>query len=199
MTGCLPLTWTWCRGKEDATCHPNGDVARCKGVDGDLDGDDFEAAFPRLLLVAFRVAYRILGHVKDAEDVAAETLGRALIAWKQLAGQPHQEAWVSRVAANRAIDVVRRSGHVGLQPAREAVDPAETAAVRVTLVAALNDLSRRQRQVVALRYLAGFSEGEIARSLGISPNSVKRHTLRGVTALRAGLGADWQEVHLALD
>ncbi|MFN2506507.1 MAG: sigma-70 family RNA polymerase sigma factor [Acidimicrobiales bacterium] len=174
-------------------------MARCRGMGDDLEGDDFEAAFPRLLLIAFRVAYRILGRVNDAEDVAAETLGRALIAWKRLAGQPHQEAWVAKVAANRAIDVFRQARHLALQPDREAVDPAEAAVLRVALVAALKGLSRRQRQVVALRYLAGFSEGEVARSLGISLNSVKKHTLRGVSALRARLGEDWQEAQVVLD
>ena len=41
----------------------------------------FDAAFPRLLAVAYRVAYRILGDREDARDVASETLARALVRW----------------------------------------------------------------------------------------------------------------------
>ncbi len=78
-------------------------------------------------------------------------------------------------------------------------DFAEAATLRLALGAALRALPRRQCLVVAMRYLAGLSEAEVARSLGISPNSVKKHTGRGMTALRSRLGADWQEAKLALD
>jgi hypothetical protein len=33
----------------------------------------------------------------------------------------------------------------------------------------------------------------VAGSLGISPNSVKKHTQRGISTLRARLGPDWRE------
>ncbi len=64
---------------------------------------------------------------------------------------------------------------------------------------AMQAIPRRQRQVVALRYLAGLSEGEVAGSLGISRNSVKKHTGRAVAALRLRLGPEWQEASLALE
>lgn len=148
---------------------------------------------------SFRVAYRILGRAVDAEDVAAETLARTLIAWQRVGGQSYEVAWVVRLATNRAIDVARRGRHLGLQPERVAVDPEETATLRVALVAALDGLSRRQRQVVALRYLAGLSEHDVAAALGISPNSVKKHAVRGVSSLRARLGVDWEGPQLVPD
>ncbi len=56
------------------------------------------------------------------------------------------------------------------------------------LTGALQAISRRQRQVVALRYLADLTEAEVAASLGISVNSVKKHGSRGIDALRV---SDW--------
>jgi len=44
-----------------------------------------------------------------------------------------------------------------------------------------------------------MTEAEVAGSLGISLNSVKKHTRRAVAALRARLGADWKESTVALD
>jgi RNA polymerase sigma factor (sigma-70 family) len=78
-------------------------------------------------------------------------------------------------------------------------DLAEAVSLRLALGAALRGLPRRQREVVSLRYLADISEADVAQSLGISLNSVKKHTARGMTALRSRLGAEWQEDTLALE
>ncbi|MGH9062770.1 MAG: sigma factor-like helix-turn-helix DNA-binding protein [Acidimicrobiales bacterium] len=57
------------------------------------------------------------------------------------------------------------------------------------LVRGLQSLSRRQRQVVVLRYLADRPAGEVAEVLGCSSGSVKTHATRGLAALRRALGA----------
>ncbi len=161
-------------------------------------GDTFEEAFPELILPAFRVALRILGNVADAEDVAAEALAKALRSWDRVSAMPYRRAWVVRVATNLAIDRARRRPLVPAQH-DNAPDPAEAVTLRLALGAALRQLPRRQGQVVALRYLGGLTEAEVARSMGISANSVKKHTARAVSTLRTRLGADWQEVDLALE
>lgn len=51
------------------------------------------------------------------------------------------------------------------------------------VLAALDQLSERQREVLVLRYWADLSEAEIAASLGISAGSVKTHAHRGTAAL----------------
>ncbi len=51
------------------------------------------------------------------------------------------------------------------------------------VLAALDQLSRRQREVLVLRYWAELSETEIAQALGISPGSVKTHAHRATTTL----------------
>jgi len=49
----------------------------------------------------------------------------------------------------------------------------------------LSELAPRQRDVIALRFISGLREREVAERLGISPGSVKTHTSRGLQALRA--------------
>ena len=51
------------------------------------------------------------------------------------------------------------------------------------VLAALGQLSGRQREVLVLRYWADLSEAEIAAALGISAGSVKTHAHRGTAAL----------------
>ena len=48
-------------------------------------------------------------------------------------------------------------------------------------------LPLRQRQVLVLRYYLDLSEAEIARTLRISPGSVKTHAARGLAALAHAL------------
>jgi len=166
---------------------------------GDDGGeDDFDGAFKELFKPAFGVAYRILGTVADAEDAAAEALARALVRWRKVGPLPYRDAWVMRAAANVAIDVVRKRRTVPIEDSI-ADDQTENAQLRVALVAALAALSRRQREVVSLRYVAGLSDGEVASCLGISVNSVKKHMLRGTTNMRERLGRDWQEVEPVAD
>ncbi len=73
------------------------------------------------------------------------------------------------------------------------------ATVRVALASALALLPSRQRQVVVMRYLADIPEAEVATSLGVSLNTVKKHASRGVNALRESLGSKWQESDFAAD
>ncbi len=145
----------------------------------------FERSFERLYRLAYRVAFRILGDRGEAEDVAQETLARAVLRWSGLEARP--EGWVSRVASNLAIDRYRRrarqrdvrSGPIGVVDHR--------IGERTDLVAALRSLPRRQREVVVLRYLADLSEADVAEALDCSVGSVKTHASRGLAALRRRL------------
>lgn len=51
---------------------------------------------------------------------------------------------------------------------------------------ALAGLPRRQREVLVLRHVAGLSEAEVARAMGVSINTVKTHGARGLAELRTG-------------
>jgi len=157
--------------------------------------EDFEAAFDRLFPRAERLARRILGDDAAAEDVAAESLARLCLHWPRLRVQPYLDGWVLRVAANLAIDATRRRPHE--LPAAATSTSDDAVALRLALIAALQHLARRQREVIALRYLSDLSEAEVAAALGISEGSVKTHTSRGLAALRARLGDD-EEVPVAL-
>jgi RNA polymerase sigma-70 factor (sigma-E family) len=57
------------------------------------------------------------------------------------------------------------------------------------VLAELAGLALRQRQVLVLRYYLDQTEAEIARTLSISPGSVKQHASRGLAALTARLEA----------
>lgn len=162
---------------------------------------EFDRAFPALFLVAYRVTHRLLGDVHRAEDAAAEAMARALVAWPRIGGLDHCDAWVARVASNLALDEIRRERRRRRLPRPvdgAPIDQTEEATARLAMGAALLALSPRQRQVIALRYLADQDDAQVSRVLGISVNSVKKHAVRGKAALRRQLGPR-SEVSLALE
>ncbi|MGN6171748.1 MAG: RNA polymerase sigma factor, partial [Streptosporangiaceae bacterium] len=58
---------------------------------------------------------------------------------------------------------------------------------RSAVIAALHGLAPRQREALVLRYYADLSGPQIAAAMGISQGAVKRHTNRGLSALRGML------------
>jgi RNA polymerase sigma factor (sigma-70 family) len=148
----------------------------------------FVAAFERLYPRALRVAYRVVGDVCGAEDVAAEALARAYAHWERIELLPWIDGWVLRVTANLALDVARRRRPLLDLP--RVVESEDAIATRLAMVAALHRLPRRQREAVALHYLAGLSDDEVAGALGIATGTVKSHVHRGLVALRRSMGDD---------
>jgi RNA polymerase sigma-70 factor (sigma-E family) len=150
----------------------------------------FEEAFEDLYVRGYGVAYQLLGRRSEAEDVAQETLARAFVRWRRIRG--YAEAWVVRVAGNLAIDAWRRRQRVdtGVGTEHRAEPTPGPDGHRVDLHRALDGLSRRQREVIVLRFLADLPEAEVARALGCSVGSVKQHASRGLATLRKAMGVD---------
>lgn len=141
---------------------------------------------------AYQAAYRLTGSREDAQDLAQEALTRLHAKRPSLASSDHAAAWVTRVATNLALDRYRKGRTARRHAATlAAANPATAAdpfaAERVDLGRALLALPRRQREVVALRYLADRSEADTAAALGISTGAVKKYAAQGLAALRTDL------------
>lgn len=156
-------------------------------------GNDFDSLFRELYDPAYSVALRILGDRQDAEDAASEALARAVASWRRLKDLDYQRAWVLRVTANVAVDMVRRRRPTTTDPGGE-TSPMGGADDRIVLAKALRRLPRRQREVLVLRFLADMTEVQVADELRITPGAVKQHARRGLTALRARIK---QEISVA--
>jgi RNA polymerase sigma factor (sigma-70 family) len=157
--------------------------------------EEFAQCYQQLFDRAMRLAYRMTRDAAAAEDVAAEAMARAYSRWATVRRLEQPEAWVLRVTMNLVIDAGRRKAlFARLLPAMAADRTTEPAfdddiAVRRALVAALATLPTRQREAIALRYLAELDEESISRFLDIAPSSVRTHVQRGLVALRQRLGS----------
>lgn len=142
----------------------------------------YEEEFDDLAGLAYRVAYRALGSRAEAEEVAQETMARAYQRWRRV--RSHARPWVCRVATNLAIGVLRKRRPEPAAASPDGVDHGTAVADRLQVQQLLSSLPRRQRDVVALRFLADWSEADVARELGVSPGAVKTHTHRALQSLR---------------
>lgn len=150
--------------------------------------DDFDQFFAGVIAEAIRVATRVLDDRAAAEDAAVQALALAHLRWTRLREDPSRRAWVLRVTINAALDIQRserRRRHREYGSRAPAVGSSfEAASVdRLVMSEALRRLPRRQREAVALRYVADLSEKQTAEAMGISVGSVKVHVQRGLSAL----------------
>ncbi|MHB8467127.1 MAG: sigma-70 family RNA polymerase sigma factor [Acidimicrobiales bacterium] len=147
--------------------------------------EEFGEMFERLYPAVRRATGRLLADECAAEDAAMEAFGRALVHWSEIATASYRDAWVVRVAINVAKSVLRRRRLPAVEAGEASFE--DGSATRIVMVEALRSLSDRQREVLVLRHLGGFSELEIAAALDVAPGTVKTHLKRGLEALRVSL------------
>lgn len=127
----------------------------------------------------------------DHDDLVQETYLRLLFI-KEDGRLTHAKAFLFTAARNVAIDMLRRRQAVTLEPMSEftelpvleatpdVVETLERQQRLAVLIEAVASLPERCRQVMMLRHLDGLPYKEIAVRLGISPETVKVHMLKGV-------------------
>lgn len=170
-----------CRRRAYGTRQGTWAIAVPAGDAGLASCEGFEERYDGLFVRAFRTADSLLEDRSLAEEIAAETLARAYVYWPKVA--EYASAWVTRVASNLAVDNLRG------KPARRAPrqPPQDHTLDQVAFQAYLVGLPRRQRQVLALRYLLDFDAARTAQVLGVSTETVHTHAKRALRRLRGRL------------
>ncbi len=142
-----------------------------------------------------RTAAVLVGDFATAEDVVQDSLIATHRMWWQLRDTSRALPYLRRAVINKSRSVLRHrvvaDRHLPA-PAPELPSAEESALAvveRSAVLAALDALPPRQREVVVLRYYADLSEAETAAALGISKGAVKSHTSRAKDCLRAVLGS----------
>jgi RNA polymerase sigma factor (sigma-70 family) len=156
--------------------------------------------------VAFEALYResrddvyayVAGLLRDrsaAEEVTSQAFERAWRKRRQLdrkRGTPR--AWLFGIARNAALDELRRRTKITHDAVPEAVaadsftNPADAAVDRAVLQRALDSLTGRERELVALKFFGGLSNAEIANVIRTSETNAGTRLHRVIEKLRRSI------------
>lgn len=154
--------------------------------------DRFEALYRSSRDDVFAYVATLLRDRATAEDVTALAFERAYRRRRTFDRHRGEErAWLFGIARNAALDELRRRRRLATlvtdpedvsEPAAE--DHAEVALRRTALQAALNGLSAREREIVALKFHAGLSGAQLAQVLGVSESNAGTMLHRVMEKLR---------------
>ena len=158
-------------------------------------------ALEELYLLHFDRIYSYLhvsvGNKHDAEDLTTQTFLKMLESIGRFRWQSAPfSAWLFRIAHNLAMDHFRASRR--WQPEEEVPEPpadestsAETGALdaigRRSMLELIQDLSPEQQQVLTLKFVFNFSNGEVATILGKTEGAIKSLQHRALASLQKQL------------
>ena len=158
-------------------------------------------ALEELYLIHFDRIYSYLhvtvGNRHDAEDLTTQTFLKMLESIGRFRwGTAPFSAWLFRIAHNLAMDHFRASRR--WQPEDEVPEPepddstsAEAGALdsigRKSMLELIDDLSTEQQQVLTLKFVFGFSNGEAATILEKTEGAVKSLQHRALVTLQKKL------------
>src|SRR6266403_4350051 len=182
-------------------------LARARNGNPEAFGEMVSPYMPTL----YRRARGLTRNAADAEDVSQEAVLKAWSRLEQFAGKQDESmddfrAWISRIAANASIDLLRqrRDGKIasldqhkgeseetlGSGIAAEQLDPEERCARRELgrlLAKTIAQLPPDLRQACLLRDVLHYSTQEVAGRLGISVVAVRLRLFRAHRRLREKL------------
>lgn len=159
------------------------------------DTDAFDELVRRYMRRAYALAYRLLGHREDAEDLVQEAFMTALQRIETFDVSRPFGPWFFRLLTNRGLNALQARKIRQVEPLAEdrAAGEAsphellERTEVRERFRRAADALPEKQRLAVELFDVEGFSGPEIAAALDIPTGTVRWHIHEGRRALRAAL------------
>jgi RNA polymerase sigma-70 factor, ECF subfamily len=167
-----------------------------------------EALVERYAGLIYRIAVRVVGDPRDAEEVTQDVLMTVTEKIGTFRGEAAFSSWLYRIAANAAYERARarrRRPEVTLEavlptfddhgrhvePAvdwsRDMDDPAVAGETRAALERAITDLPEDNRVVLVLRDVEGLSNEQVAETLGLTLAAVKSRLHRARLFVRQAL------------
>lgn len=154
---------------------------------------DFEDFFAEQYAPMVRTLAWAFSDQARAEDAAQEAFAKAYRRWRSVGSMDRPGAWVYVVAVHQYRDWVRSEARRSRRDETVSVDSPDVTAMLLTAVdirTALASLPPRQRRAVALRYLGGLSNAEVADAMRCSVGTVKSTVHAALQRLRVEVEAD---------
>lgn len=163
-------------------------VQRAKNGDREAYGELYAYYYKEL----YRYAYYCLRHEQDAEDVVAETVACAFAQLKQLKKDEAFPMWLFSILSNqvrrRKKAYVKEHQNLPLEDMETLADEyTPQSEERIDLYRALSQLPEKERSIVLLAVVDGFTGNEIAQILKMKPSTVRSKLSRTLKRLQQSL------------
>lgn len=131
----------------------------------------------------------LTGDPTEALDHVQEAFVKAFSRWDRVSAYDDPEGWVRRVAHNHAVSGWRRMRRTLLRSEPDASVPYFDSE-QLDLFAALASLPVREREVIVLHHLVGYSIDELAAQFAAPSGTVKSWLSRGRAKLAQRLSTE---------
>jgi RNA polymerase sigma-70 factor (ECF subfamily) len=173
----------------EAATHEEGEIIRRVRAG---DREAFDELVRRYMRRAYGLAYRLLGHREDAEDLVQDAILAALDRIDLFDVSKPFGPWFFRIVVNRGLNARQSRAIRTMEPlvGEEATAEAsplratERAEVRDRFRAAIERLPERQRAAIEMFDVEGYSSAEIAEALAVSQGTVRWYVHEARRALR---------------
>lgn len=171
-----------------------------------IDGQDgkhkFAALYEAYRDLMLHTAWQILGNQKDAEDAVHEACLRIIEILEKISDPvcPKTRSLVGIIVRGKAVDLYRARKRRAGEPLEEwdapgqEDTPEDTTAFSDAFSRALSKLTRRQRDLLLLKYDQGFETWEIAKMLDLTEANAAKALQRAKEQLRKNLKEQGVEV-----
>lgn len=167
------------------------------------DAAAFETLISSYQKKVYNIAYRMLGNIDDASEIAQEVFIKVFKSIRQFKGEAAFSTWVYKITVNMCLDELRKrkksravyideavrleDGEVEKQIPGELPGPEEMAEkneLRKIVENAIRRLDEKHRCVIVLRDIQGMSYEEIAQILNCPSGTIKSRINRARAALK---------------
>lgn len=160
--------------------------------------DKLEVLFYKYEGLLFSIAYDIVKHEKDAEDVVQDTFMKAALNIKKIGDvdSPATKSYLATISQNLAIDVTReRERHAEIEYLEVFEDAVYEntefellkSVDKMLLSKCMNQLSIRHKNYIVMKYLHGMENKQLANMLDLSMDGVRQLDKRARDSLRKKL------------
>lgn len=155
------------------------------------DTDLVQAMYEQYVDAIYRFCYWQTNRSEDAEDLTADIMLDMAKNIRQFRGDSSFKNWLYAIAKNHLARWIRKKYELPLLPLQDNaeygsvwIDPVEQDVARKKVAALFSRLAPRERAVLELRYLKGYSVKETAKELKLSEPNIKVLTHRALVKLR---------------
>ena len=153
-----------------------------------MNNEEFGKRIENIRLRLYKTALLYLGSEALALDAVDEAVYKALCSYKKLRQPEYFDTWITRILINECYNELRRQKR--FRPIDELPESSVEVFDALPLKEAIRRLPRELKEVVILRYFAGFTLIETAETLQIPQGTVATRQRKALKVLKQELSEE---------